>query len=140
MLLKSFVVIEKEGRILLIQEASGKWRGKWFLPGGKADIREDAIAAAQREVMEEAGVKCTVNGVFALSVTKYIFSSSCVVYFIGETDSTDVKTICDKHSLGAKWFKREEIAQLNVRKNLHKILEMYYKKSFMPVGNLKLYL
>src|SRR3954452_5561465 len=42
------------GRILLVRRAD---TGNWELPGGRVEIGESAVVAAQREVAEESGVR-----------------------------------------------------------------------------------
>jgi 8-oxo-dGTP pyrophosphatase MutT (NUDIX family) len=48
------VVVRKENRFLLIQEA--KADQPWYLPAGRVEFGEDFITAAKRETQEEAGI------------------------------------------------------------------------------------
>src|SRR4051794_15928607 len=45
------------GRILLVRRVD---TGNWELPGGRVEIGESAVVAAQREVAEESGVRVEV--------------------------------------------------------------------------------
>ena len=45
----------KDGKVLLIQRARPSL-GQWSLPGGHVEFGETALAAAQRELLEESGV------------------------------------------------------------------------------------
>jgi ADP-ribose pyrophosphatase YjhB (NUDIX family) len=47
------VVVEKDGRILLVKRANIVFRGWWAIPGGHAEKGETMHEAAQREAMEE---------------------------------------------------------------------------------------
>jgi len=49
------VILEKDGKILLAQEARGLDKGKWNHPAGLIDVGEDPVTAARREVLEETG-------------------------------------------------------------------------------------
>lgn len=51
--------IERDGKILLIQENHPPDKGKWNLPAGKLDFGESPLAAAKREAFEEAGIDFT---------------------------------------------------------------------------------
>lgn len=51
------VVLDGEGRILLIRRKNAPFEGQYALPGGFVDIGETVEAAAKRELMEETGVK-----------------------------------------------------------------------------------
>ncbi len=49
--------VEKDLKLLLIRRKNHPSIGWWALPGGFVDIREDADAAAKRELEEETGLK-----------------------------------------------------------------------------------
>ena len=49
------VVIEQDGKYLLVQEKQPKAYGKWNLPGGRVDAGETLAQAAVREAKEECG-------------------------------------------------------------------------------------
>jgi len=47
------VVIEKKGKILLIQKGRGIFENQWCIPGGKIEIGEEIFDTIKREVFEE---------------------------------------------------------------------------------------
>jgi ADP-ribose pyrophosphatase YjhB (NUDIX family) len=49
------VVVIEDGKVLLVQEAFEKVRGKWNLPAGRVDKGETFEQAAIREAKEETG-------------------------------------------------------------------------------------
>ena len=51
------VVIDGEGRLLLIRRGNPPHKGKYALPGGFVDVGETVEDACRRELMEETGVK-----------------------------------------------------------------------------------
>jgi 8-oxo-dGTP diphosphatase len=51
------VVIDGEGRLLLIRRGNPPHKGKYALPGGFVDVGETVEDACRRELMEEAGIK-----------------------------------------------------------------------------------
>ena len=56
------VVIEKNGKVLLVQEKQPKAYGKWNLPAGRVDQGETLEQAAIREAKEECGFDVELGG------------------------------------------------------------------------------
>jgi len=50
------VVLDEQDRLLVVLEKYADKPGRWKIPGGLADLGEDIVQAAQREVMEETGI------------------------------------------------------------------------------------
>ena len=59
-------VIERNGKLLLIQENQLPDKGKWNIPAGKLDFGEDPIRGVKREVFEETGLHFRPLSVLAL--------------------------------------------------------------------------
>ena len=53
------VILDKEGKILLVRHNYGKYN--WELPGGLSETNESADDTAKREVFEETGLEVTVG-------------------------------------------------------------------------------
>jgi len=54
---------DEHGRLLLVRRCDS---GDWELPGGRVDVGEGAIRTAERETVEESGVRVRVTGVIGL--------------------------------------------------------------------------
>ena len=50
------VLVEQEGKVLLVRRAVDPQRGYWSLPAGFIDAGEDPMEAATRECLEETGL------------------------------------------------------------------------------------
>jgi ADP-ribose pyrophosphatase YjhB (NUDIX family) len=60
------VLVEREGRVLLVRRSQDPGRGLWTLPAGFVDAGEDPAEAARRECREETGLDVEVQGLFDL--------------------------------------------------------------------------
>jgi ADP-ribose pyrophosphatase YjhB (NUDIX family) len=58
------VLVEREGKILLVRRVYDPEKGKWSLPAGFVDGGEDPQLAAARECMEETGLSVRIRGLF----------------------------------------------------------------------------
>jgi len=54
------VVLDAEGRVLLVQRALDPFRGDWALPAGYQEIDEEPRRCCEREVREETGLEVEV--------------------------------------------------------------------------------
>jgi len=60
------IIIEKDGRILLIHRAIYPFINKLVIPGGKVECGETVENAAIREAKEETGLKVKLKGLFGV--------------------------------------------------------------------------
>ena len=51
------VVIKTRGGVVLIRRKNEPYRGKWAIPGGFVEYGESVERAAEREAMEETGIR-----------------------------------------------------------------------------------
>jgi 8-oxo-dGTP diphosphatase len=60
------VLLEEGGKVLLVQRDNQPHRGLWSLPAGFVDAGEDPARAAERECLEETGLKVHATALLGL--------------------------------------------------------------------------
>lgn len=55
------IVVDLDGRLLLVRRGREPARGLWSVPGGRVEPGEDGRAATAREVLEETGLRVDVH-------------------------------------------------------------------------------
>lgn len=57
----SVVIVDGDGRVLLVKRGRAPQRGRWSVPGGRVEPGESFEAAAAREALEETGLEVAVG-------------------------------------------------------------------------------
>ncbi|MBS3106158.1 NUDIX domain-containing protein [Candidatus Woesearchaeota archaeon] len=93
-------IVQKEGKILLVQEGEEKKYGKWNLPGGTLNAFESLADGLKRELLEETGFDVKPGKLFQIvrhksvtgkDVTLFIFHAEIVG---GEGKVQDPEILC----------------------------------------------
>jgi len=105
-------IIEKDGKILLIQETGEKVKGKWNFPAGRLEMHEDIINCAKREGEEETGFK--LEPLYLVGIYQhYLTLSHNVVLFVFKSEIIGGKLTIQEGIMDVKWFSLDEIKELN---------------------------
>ncbi len=107
------VIIENEGKFLLVQQArSRRQAGKWGLPGGKPEhsLGETLFEAAKRETIEEIGLSVELTGLAGLIRSGHATEPNLFICFTGQLKgSLDQLHLKEGEITGARWLSLEEI-------------------------------
>jgi 8-oxo-dGTP diphosphatase len=118
MFIVALVLVQQDGKTLLIQEAKPLYRGRWHLPGGRLEPGELLAEAAVREVQEESGIEVRLDGLLCIDQLKADGGGTpnrLRFLFKAEAIGGALKTAADEHSLQARWFERGQIDALDLR-------------------------
>jgi 8-oxo-dGTP diphosphatase len=108
------VLIEQEGRVLLVRRAGEPFRGFWTLPAGFINGGEDPAEAAARECLEETGLSVRVNGILdIISGKEHSRGADFIIVYHAEVIGGDLKP--DDDADAAEWFGRQELPPLAFR-------------------------
>lgn len=105
-------IIEKDNKILLVQETKEHVRGKWNTPGGRIDPRENIFECAAREGEEETGFKLKTEYLVGVYQHHKILKNN-VMLFVFKSKVLGGELIQPNHEvMGLKWFTFDEIKDM----------------------------
>ncbi len=121
------VLIEKDGRYLLIKRAADPDKGMWSVPGGLVEVGERVRDAAVREALEETGLR--VELVDRLGVVDKIMRDDegrvryhfIIVQFLARIVEGEVKAMDD--ALEARWAEPSEFRSYELTASLREFLK-----------------
>ena len=106
------IVAKQKNKFLLVKRANPPAQGKWFIPGGRVAKNETLVAAVQRKLFEETGLKGGAPKFLALAehfnVRGYLprGNSHVITFvFLVSVKSKDPVRL-DKQSSGAQWLSK----------------------------------
>jgi len=107
------VVINSEGKWLVVKKTYSGLKGVWSLPAGFVQIGETADEAVVREVAEETGIQCEVSGLigFRTGVIRGEISDNMAIFYCTPTPAEQSITIQEMELSEAQWLTVEEIVQ-----------------------------
>lgn len=89
----------------------------WFLPAGRVEPGETLAEGARREALEETGVPVVLEGVLRVEHSPSSDGEARLRVFFVARPASDAPPLSEpnEHSLEARWFTIEEIAELPLR-------------------------
>jgi len=108
------VLIEQDGRVLLVRRVNEPFRGRWTIPAGFVDAGEDPAEAAARECLEETGLKVRITGVLdVVAGREHPRGADFIIVYSGEVLEGELIAADDADL--AEWFPRGELPPLAFR-------------------------
>ena len=108
------VLVEREGRVLLVRRVNEPFRGLWTLPAGFVNGGEDPAEAAERECLEETGLSVRVMRVFDIVAGKeHPRGADFVIVYLAQVVSGELSPADDADA--ADWFARTDLPPLAFR-------------------------
>lgn len=86
------VLIKKENEVLFVQRNFDPQAGRWTLPSGFVDAGEDPRMAAERECLEETGLKiCNLRLLDVIYAQEHPHGASILILYQAEVQSGKLK-------------------------------------------------
>ena len=105
------VLVEQDGRVLLVRRINEPFRGLWTLPAGFVDAEEDPAQAAARECLEETGLTVRVTRVLeVVAGREHPRGADFVIVYAAEVVSGELAAADDADA--ADWFARSDLPPL----------------------------
>lgn len=124
------LVIDKKGRWLVVKKKYGGAKGKWTLPAGFVEAGETVDEAVKREVLEETGIVCRVNGLLGMrtGVIDELVSDNMVIFAC--TPKNTIIQVQELEIESGGWMAPEELA---ADENSSLLLKELMKTGVMPL-------
>ena len=108
------VIVLQDDQFLLVQETK---HGKtWYLPAGRVEPGELLTEAAERETLEESGLRVKIEGILRIDHTPLPdYTRVRVIFVASPIDDTPPKSRADEHTLQAAWYTLPEVKPLALR-------------------------
>ena len=114
------VLVEQDGRVLLVRRANDPFRGLWTLPAGFVDADEDPARAAARECFEETGLTVRVTRVLeVIAGREHPRGADFVIVYAAQVESGILLAADDADE--AAWFAKSDLPPLAFQAT-HRIL------------------
>ena len=112
------IVRDADGRVLLIRRANPPAQGQWSLPGGRVEPGEDWEAACVRELVEETGVRGSVERLVGEVRRDAPTGAIYVIRDFLVSPVGDVVPVASDDAMDAGWFTPEELIALDTSAGL----------------------
>ncbi len=105
------VLVEDEGKILLVQRSFDPHKGKWTLPAGFMNAGEDPAEAARRECLEETSLNIRVTRILDIYAEKeHAGGADFIIVYQAEVINGNLLAADDADD--AAWFSRDDLPEL----------------------------
>ncbi len=108
------VLVEQNGAVLLTRRIGEPCKGMWTLPAGFVDAYEDPACAAERECLEETGLKVAVTGLLDITAGReHPAGADIVIIYRADVVGGKLKAGDDAERVG--FFDRDQLPPLAFR-------------------------
>ncbi|MGV8025135.1 MAG: NUDIX domain-containing protein [Anaerolineaceae bacterium] len=131
------VLLEEQGRLLLVQRAFEPWKGCWYLPAGFIEVDEDPLVGAQRETEEETGLLVSITSLRNVSMYQDDpRGNGILIVYDAERASGSLRNSIE--STNVDFFSPEEIHGMHLAGSSHSLVIHQWvieKEGKVPIGS-----
>jgi 8-oxo-dGTP diphosphatase len=121
------LVFNEENELLLIQRGRPPAEGRWTVPGGKVELGETLVEAAERELKEETGLSATVGSLIEILERVLHDEAGQIAYhyvildFLATTPRGTLRAASDCRD--ARWVRLDHLEQFETTDELQPVVE-----------------
>ena len=120
------VIVRKDNQVLLIKRGGEPFKGMWAPPGGGVELGETVYDAGKREVLEESGIECEIEGIQEIDDQIYrdaqgkVEVHTIIMRLLARYISGTVKASDDAADAG--WFTIDELDGLHIPEKMRDLI------------------
>lgn len=120
------ILVEQDGKVLLVKRINEPFRGLWSLPAGFVDADEDPARAAERECLEETGLSVRVSSILDIRWGReHARGADFVIFYRGQVTGGELRAGDDAEE--AAWFERGHVPPLAFQSTAYILAEFFEK-------------
>ena len=118
-------------QVLLVKRKRPPNAGQWAIPGGRVKFGESLQQAAEREILEETGIRIKAGApVFAFDVIQPDDGQQCPLHYVVVDLAADYISgdpVAGDDAAEARWISTDELGKLPVNQITLQVLQTQYR-------------
>lgn len=124
-------IVFHQNRVLLIKRGQPPNKNQWAIPGGRIQLGETLQQAAEREILEETGIRIKAGEpVFAFDLIQHDDEHQCQWHYVVVDLSAEYLNgdpVAGDDATEARWVSADELAELPVNETTQQLLQTHYQ-------------
>jgi len=123
-------IVFKDQQVLLVKRGKAPAKGMWAIPGGSVELGETLKQAAEREILEETGIRIKAGkSVYVFEVIEHDETGNVRFhYYIVDLDCEykDGQIKPGDDAIDARWASKKNLSRLQINPKTRELLHQKY--------------
>jgi ADP-ribose pyrophosphatase len=124
-------VVFHQNRVLLIKRGQAPNKNQWAIPGGRIQLGETLQQAAEREILEETGIRIKAGKpVFSFDLIQHDDEQQCQWHYVVvdlDAEYLSGDPVAGDDAVEARWVSADELTELPVNETTLQLLKNHYQ-------------